>query len=293
MTVQVLHPHGFCAGVTGAIRKALALLAESPSPIYCLHELVHNEIVVRGLQARGMVFVESLDAVPDGATVLFSAHGVSPAIRAAAARRLHVVDATCPFVTRVHQAARNYAAQGLQVVILGHPNHAEVKGIMGEVSNPIVIDTYPHPNLSSSLSSSSVSSSSTSQHLNTSTSLGVVSQTTLNADEVGAMVARLKQDFTVETMAEVCHATKERQDAVKDFAGDALLVLGSANSSNTKRLCEVAHCRTFRAGTLDEVKALDFTGVETLGVTSGASTPEDFFAAVVAYLKQVEQKEGK
>ncbi|MGN0853940.1 MAG: 4-hydroxy-3-methylbut-2-enyl diphosphate reductase [Kiritimatiellia bacterium] len=281
MTVHVLNPHGFCAGVTGAIHKALALLAAAPRPIYCLHELVHNEIVVSGLKARGMVFVESLEEIPDGATVLFSAHGVSPAVRAdAAARHLRIVDATCPFVTRVHRAAAAYAAHGLQVVILGHPNHAEVKGIMGEAPGSLVIEpNAPTPRLLDIPAS---------RRPDAPPSLGVVSQTTLNADDVRNMVARLKQDFTVATMAEVCHATKERQDAVKAFAGDALLVLGSPNSSNTKRLCEVARCRTFRAGTLDEVKALDFTGVETLGVTSGASTPEDFFARVVTYLKQEE-----
>lgn len=280
MTIEVLEPHGFCAGVTGALRKALALLESNGSdhsngrtitPCYCLHELVHNELVVNALKAKGMVFVESLDEVPDGSSVLFSAHGVSPSVRREAERkRLKVTDATCPFVTRVHQEARDFAAKGHAVVILGHPDHVEVKGIMGEVADPIVIDACPHPSLDA---------------MSERRTLGVVSQTTMNADDVRTIVEALEKRFRIETMAEVCRATKDRQDAVKAFDGDALLVLGSVQSSNTRRLCEVARCRTFRAGSLDEVRALDLSGIRRLGVTSGASTPEDFFRDVVAYLK--------
>ena len=277
MQVEVLEPHGFCAGVTAALRKALALVRDGAADtVYCLHELVHNEIVVGDLTRRGFKFVESVADIPEGATALFSAHGVSPAVRrAAAARRLKVVDATCPFVTRVHTAAREFAARGLPVVVIGHENHAEVKGIVGEVSDvaghsPAI--TANSPTLSTDLGGAQT--------------IGVVSQTTMNADEVAALVAQLKERFTVETMAEVCNATKERQDAVKAFDGDALLVLGSANSSNTRRLMEVARCRAFRAGTLEEVRALDLRGVRRLGVTSGASTPESFLAEAVAYLKE-------
>ena len=262
MKVEPISPHGFCAGVTGAVRKALSL----PAPAYCLHELVHNELVVAGLKARGLKFVESLDDVPCGATVLFSAHGVAPCVRKKAEERgLCVIDATCPFVTRVHKAAREFSERGLPVVVIGHPAHAEVKGIVGEVGGP---GAYVYPDLPDARR------------------IGVVSQTTMNADEVARVVADLRTRFEVETTAEVCHATKERQDAVKAFRGDAMLVLGSAQSSNTRRLCEVAPCRTFRAGTMEEVKALDLAGVETLGVTSGASTPEDFFEEAVKYLKE-------
>ena len=262
MKVEAIFPHGFCAGVTGAVRKALAL----PAPAFCLHELVHNELVVDSLRKRGITFVERLDEVPDGATVLFSAHGVSPSVRAQAeARGLNIVDATCPFVTRVHNAARLFSAKGLPVVVIGHPAHAEVKGIVGEVAEG---RAYVYPDLPGEKR------------------IGVVSQTTMNADEVARIVAELRSRFEVETTAEVCHATKERQDAVRSFVGDAVLVLGSAQSSNTRRLCEVANCRTFRAGTMDELKALDFSGVETLGVTSGASTPESFFEEALSYIKE-------
>lgn len=281
MTIEILEPHGFCAGVKNALQKALALVTCQPqpsaAPVYCLHELVHNELVVADLKNRGMTFVESLADVPEGSTVLFSAHGVGPTVRAeAVSRKLTVVDATCPFVARVHQAAVEFASRGLQVVVIGHPDHAEVKGITGEVPNPIVIDSFPHPNIS------------TSQRLNISTSLGIVSQTTMNADDVAAVVERLRQTFVVESTAEVCRATKERQDAVKAFDGDALLVLGSAQSSNTKRLCEVAHCRTFRAGTMADLRDIDFSGIRRLGVTSGASTPEEFFSQAVDWLRTQE-----
>ena len=262
MKVEAIAPHGFCAGVTGAVRKALSL----KSGAYCLHELVHNELVVAGLRARGIVFVESLDEVPSGATVLFSAHGVAPSVRRKAEERnLTVVDATCPFVTKVHKAASEFSDRGLPVVVIGHPAHAEVKGIVGEIGEG---RAFVYPDLPDA------------------GCIGVVSQTTMNADEVANVVSRLRERFTVETTAEVCHATKERQDAVKAFRGDAILVLGSAQSSNTRRLCEVAPCRTFRAGTMDEVKAIDFGGVGTLGVTSGASTPEDFFEAALEYLTE-------
>ena len=281
MKITVIEPHGFCAGVTAALRKALALAARSgdsstrtssrpDTSLYCLHELVHNEIVVEDLKKRGFAFVESIEDVPDGATVLFSAHGVPPSVAARAVEKgLTVVDATCPFVARVHKAARDFAARGLHVVVIGNPGHAEVRGIVGEVEGATVLNPKDR------------------QPLGLPATLGVVSQTTMNADEVREIVASLRERFEVETMADVCNATKERQDAVKAFGGDALLVLGSANSSNTRRLCEVARCRAFRAGTMDEVRALDFSSVRELGVTSGASTPESFFREAVAFLAQI------
>lgn len=262
MTVEVLEPHGFCAGVSAALLKALSL-----RDVYCLHELVHNELVVADLRVRGFFFVERIEDVPEGATVLFSAHGVSPAVRKiAASRHLRVVDATCPFVERVHRAVASLAAQGLPVVIIGNPRHAEVMGIRGEVEGAYVYPDLPPHDVRR---------------------IGVVSQTTMNADEVARIVDGLRKRYdSVVTMAEVCHATKVRQDAVRNFKGDGLLVLGSANSSNTRRLCEIAACRTFRAGTMQEVKALDFTSVNILGITSGASTPESFFSEVIAWLRR-------
>ncbi len=258
MKVEVLDPHGFCGGVKAALAKV-----EGLEGCYCLHSIVHNEAVVAGLRARGFHFVDRIEDVPRGSRVVFSAHGVSPAVRAEARRRsLEVIDATCPFVEKVHRAAAGFTARGLPVVVIGRRGHAEVEGIIGEVERAYVYPELPEAGR-----------------------IGVVSQTTVNSDEVAEIVNRLRKDFEVETMAEVCRATKERQDAVRGFKGDALLVLGSGSSSNTRRLCEVASCRTFLAGTLDEVKGIDFSGIDTLGVTSGASTPESFFDEVLSMLR--------
>lgn len=276
MTVEILKPHGFCAGVAGALEKARRL----SGPVYCLHALVHNEQVVADLARRGFVSVETLSDVPAGATVLLSAHGVAPRVRAeAAARGLRTVDATCPFVARVHAAARRFAERGLPVIVIGKAAHVEVQGILGEIAaaggRSYTLD-------------GAAAAAALARRLGAEGAVrprvGVVSQTTMNADDVAKTVAALRAALDVETLAEVCRATKERQDAVKAFTGDALLVLGSAQSSNTRRLCEVARCRTFRAATLEEVAALDFSGVARLGVTSGASTPEAFFSEAVRRL---------
>ena len=272
MKIEVLEPHGMCAGVNAAIAKALKL-----RDVYCLHELVHNEIVIGELKDLGFKFVERIEDVPEGETVVFSAHGVSPAVREIAkARKLKVVDTTCPFVAKVHRAAREFAEKGLPVVIIGDPRHVEVKGIQGEV------DCCRR------------------QSIAVGSRVGVVSQTTMNADEVGRQVAELRKTYDVETMADVCHATKERQDAVKEFCAACLsssvsspfgvLVLGSRTSSNSKRLGEVAEqngAKAFMAGTMDELKHIDFSGVERLGVTSGASTPERFLMEAVKFLRNV------
>ncbi len=269
--LEILNPHGFCAGVKAALEKAFRLTT-SGERVYCLHEIVHNEIVVEELKARGFVFIEDLSEVPDGATVLFSAHGVSPAVRRdAEARGFKIEDATCPFVARVHKAAASFSRRGLQVVVIGKASHAEVKGILGEAPDALVVSSvkeakeleFPRADVRK---------------------IGVVSQTTMNADDVVEIVSALAKRFEIDSVAEVCNATKERQDAVKAFSGDALLVLGSANSSNTRRLFEVSGCKAFRAGNIEDVKALDLSGIDRLGITSGASTPESFFQSALEIL---------
>lgn len=268
MKIEIIEPHGLCAGVNEAVVKALTL-----KNVYCLHELVHNEIVVGELKALGYRFVDSLEDVPEGECVVISAHGVSPAVRELAAKRkLKVVDTTCPFVDRVHKAARSFAAKGLKVVIVGDRRHVEVEGIAGEVPGALTVGSVAE---ASELD------------LPPGTEIGVVCQTTLDSRQVEEIVAELGRRFKVKSAAKPCTATRDRQDAVRRFKGDALLVLGSGNSSNTRRLCEIAPCRTFRAGTMDEVRALDLRGVETLGVTSGASTPERFFDEAVKFLRNV------
>ncbi|MBQ0032599.1 MAG: 4-hydroxy-3-methylbut-2-enyl diphosphate reductase, partial [bacterium] len=275
--MEVLEPHGMCAGVHAAIAKALKL-----RNVWCLHELVHNEIVIGELKDLGFRFVDRIEDVPEGETVVFSAHGVSPKVREIAkARKLKVVDTTCPFVAKVHRAAKAFSDRGLPVVILGDPKHVEVKGIQGEIR-------------SSSFFNQAISNQTIKQ-----SRLGVVSQTTMNADEVERQVAELRKKYDVETMAEVCTATRDRQNAVKAFLlggrgkreeGRVVLVLGSRTSSNSKRLVEVAEqngAKAFIAGSMDELKAIDFSGVERLGVTSGASTPERFLMEAVKYLRNV------
>lgn len=266
-----------CAGVNAAIAKALTL-----KNVWCLHELVHNEIVTAELKALDFRFVEDVDEVPPGETVVFSAHGVSPQVRARAkARGLKVVDTTCPFVAKVHEAVRAFAAKGLPVVVIGNPDHVEVKGVVGEVApdGAIVVLQPGRGNAESVFAD-----------LPEGAKVGVVSQTSMNADEVGKIAVALKRRFEVETMPRVCTATRERQQAVRSFRGDALLVLGSRQSSNTKRLCEVAPCPAYLAGTLDEVRALkaELLQFDTVGVTSGASTPESFFNAAVGCLAEGE-----
>lgn len=281
MKVEVIEPHGFCMGVRAAVEKASRTLSlSSGKAVYCLHELVHNEQVVADLTARGLRFVESLDEVPDGATVLFSAHGVAPAVRDEAKRRgLAVVDTTCPFVERAHRAARGFAARGVPVVVVGRSEHAEVRGVVGEV-----------PECSVVASAEEVAA----LCIPESAPLGVLCQTTLSSGTVRAVLDALRARYPrLETppAADVCTATRDRQRAVAEFVrggGDGVLVLGSAGSSNTNRLVEVARAAgapfAARAGTLEEVRALDFAGVRRLGVTAGASTPEDFLERVVAAL---------
>ncbi len=288
MQVEVIEPHGMCAGVNGAIAKALALAKARPegdrSPIYCLHELVHNEIVIGELRDLGFRFVERIGEVPRGATVVFSAHGVPPQVRAEAERRdLKVVDATCPFVARVHRSARDFAEKGMEVCVLGDPAHAEVRGIVGEVE------------AAGGRALAGPAGAAAAKKAGGAAPLGVVAQTTMNSDEVERAVAELARARRVKTMAKVCGATKERQDAVRRFCrgagpGAAVLVLGSKTSSNTRRLAEVAEecgARAFTAGAMDELSRLDFAGVERLGVTSGASTPERFFMEAVRSLRRV------
>ena len=266
--VEIIEPHGLCAGVNAAVAKALAL-----KNVYCLHQLVHNEIVVDELKSLGFKFVDSIEDVPEGECVVFSAHGVSQSVRdRARERRLKVVDTTCPFVAKVHESVHAFKRRGLPVVVIGDKDHAEVKGIAGDDGSvTIVADVADVQKLA----------------MPAGTRIGVVSQTTLDQEVVGKVVEALSGRYRVDSAAQTCSATRERQDAVRAFDGDALLVLGSANSSNTRRLCEVARCRTFRASTMDEVRALDLRGIGRLGVTSGASTPERFFAEAVKFLRNV------
>ena len=273
MTVTLIEPHGFCMGVTAAVKMAHVALANG-ARVYGLHEIVHNETVVGELTAKGMTFVSSLDAVPDGATVLFSAHGVPPSVRARAVeKRLKTIDATCPFVTRIHRQVARFSAAGTPVVVIGHADHVEVKGIVGEyagdslrvVISPDEVAQLPFP---------------------VTQPLGVVCQTTLAHDEVVHVLAELRARYPVcqtAQAADVCTATRDRQEAVRAFvrahlpARTGVLVLGGRSSSNTARLVEVARsvgAETWQGSGAEDLRIASFAGLDHLGVTAGASTPE-------------------
>ena len=257
MKVVEIVPHGFCNGVGTAIAKALEL-----RDAYFLHELVHNEIVLDELRALGHRFVVSLDEIPSGATVVFPAHGVSPQVRSLAAERgLKVVDLTCPHVARAHSFARAAVERGDEVVVLGDCDHAEVKGLLGELDGH----------------SPARSGSQTS----------VVCQTSMDEQSAAEAVERFRRDGRViRDVCGPCGTTRTRQQAVRAFCADhpgaAVLVLGSATSANARRLRDVAEAagaRTFFAGTADDVRMLkpQLLQMETVGMTSGASTPESFY----------------
>ena len=256
-SIEAIAPHGMCAGVRAAIDIAMRHRGA-----YCLHRLVHNEMVTDELESLGCRFVEDIEDVPDGETVVFSAHGVAPSVRARAAEKgLRVVDATCPFVAKSHRAIRDFRARGLPVVVVGDPEHVEVKGLLGELEGA----RWPEKG----------------------ERIGVVCQTTLDADKARARIEELRRDYVVDGVADVCPASKERQDAVRAFDGDALLVLGSRDSGNTRRLCEVARCRVFAASCMDDVRKAkeEMRGCSRVGVTSGAATPERFFESALDCLR--------
>ncbi len=282
MTVEALSPHGFCQGVMKAVQRAEEALAEGP--LFCLHPPIHNESVCAALYAKGLREVASLAEIPAGGRVLLSAHGTRPAIREEAERRgLQVVDATCPFVARLHLQARAFAAQGVPVVVIGHAGHVEVEGLIGEVE-------------AAGGACAVVASESDLAQLpfSPATTVGALCQTTFDGEAAKRLIAALSARcprLLRPAAAAICTATRDRQEAVRAFVrdgGDGVLVLGSAESSNTRRLAEVARLagarRVVRAATLDEVAASDFGGVSRLGVTAGASTPENFYRSALSFL---------
>jgi 4-hydroxy-3-methylbut-2-enyl diphosphate reductase len=268
--VLLAAPRGYCAGVDRAViavEKALDLYG---APVYVRKQIVHNKHVVATLEARGAIFVEETNDVPEGATVVFSAHGVSPAVHEeAAARQLKTIDATCPLVTKVHHEVRRFAEEDLDILLIGHEGHEEVEGTAGEAPNNVqLVDGLDGINNLKVRDESRVA---------------WLSQTTLSVDETLETVAALKQRFPNlmdPPSDDICYATQNRQVAIKQIAplADLVLVVGSTNSSNSVRLVEVAKEYGARAGYLidyaAEVKDEWFDGVETIGVSSGASVPE-------------------
>ena len=282
MEVLLATPRGFCAGVERAIEIVERAIALYGAPIYVRHEVVHNRFVVDGLRAKGAVFIEDLSDVPAGNTVIFSAHGVSQAVRSEAETRgLHVFDATCSLVTKVHLEVVRMREQGRELIMIGHKGHPEVEGTMGQVKDGIylvesVADvaglTVANPDM-----------------------LAYVTQTTLSVDDAGAIVAALRERFPSivgPKKDDICYATQNRQDAVKFMApqSDLVLVVGSTNSSNSNRLREVAELLKVPAYLVDNADAIDpawISGRQRIGVTAGASAPEVLVESVIARLKEL------
>lgn len=274
-------PRGFCAGVAYAIEVVDLALKVHGAPLYVRHAIVHNEWVVRNFEARGVIFVEDVEEIPEGMPVVFSAHGVSPEIRRLAAqRKLTIIDATCPLVTKVHNEARHYSAKGYHMVYIGHAGHVEAEGTMGEAPDRMVLVETPEDAEALVLP----------RH----EKLAVLTQTTLSVDEVQQTLAVLRRRFPhLESpkKEDICYATTNRQAAVRDLAGvcDLILVVGSQTSSNSNRLREVAASCGIPAFLImgpSEVRPEWRTEYAVIGVTSGASTPETLVEDVLGALAE-------
>lgn len=282
MEVLLARPRGFCAGVTRAIEIVERALAIHGAPVYVFHEIVHNGHVVRDLEAKGAVFVDEIDAVPRGAVTVFSAHGVAASVeRQAGDRNLRVIDATCPLVAKVHQQVRRFVREGRTVVLIGHAEHDEVVGTVGKVPTPIHvvadladIERLPMP---------------------AATPVAYVTQTTLSVDDTRELIAALGRrysDLQGPELDDICYATHNRQQAVKQIAGDVdlVLVVGAANSSNSHRLQEVAAQAGRRAHLVADCSAIDpawLEGVRRVGITAGASAPDYLVEGVLRRLREL------
>ena len=280
MNVLLASPRGFCAGVNMAIEALELALQSLPTPIYVYHEIVHNKYVVNRFRDLGVVFVDHLDEVPAGATLLFSAHGVSPEIRRAAReRRLRAIDATCPLVTKVHLEAIRYAEAGYTIFLIGHEGHDEVIGTMGEAPEAIILVETPEDVDRLCVADEA--------------KLAYLTQTTLSVDDANRIIRRLRERFpriAAPPKDDICYATQNRQEAVAKLADEAqlTLVLGSQNSSNSQRLAELSAERGTPARLIDGPQDLDpgwFAGVDTVLVTAGASAPEVVVEATLDYLR--------
>lgn len=280
--VLLAKPRGYCAGVDRAVVTVEKALAVHGAPIYVRKEIVHNKYVVTELEAMGAIFVDETDEVPEGATVVFSAHGVSPAVHDEAAQRnLKTIDATCPLVTKVHSEARRFASDDYQILFIGHEGHEEVEGTMGEApANMTLVDGPAHVR---------------EIEIDPTRPVAWLSQTTLSVDETLETVDLLRTKFPnlIDPPSDdICYATQNRQKAVKEIsqACDVMLVVGSANSSNTVRLVDVAleagARAAYRVDFASEIDETWLTGAQTIGLTSGASVPEILVNGVLTWLAE-------
>ena len=285
MEVMLANPRGFCAGVDRAIEIVERALERYGPPIYVRHEVVHNKFVVDDLKAKGAIFIEDLGEVPPGSTLIYSAHGVSQAVRAEAQQRgFNVFDATCPLVTKVHAEVASMRAKGLEIIMIGHAGHPEVEGTMGQ-SNAGMYLVETESDVAKLI-------------VQDENKLAYVTQTTLSVDDASKVVAALQARFSTirgPKRGDICYATQNRQDAVKVMAPqcDLVIVVGSPTSSNSNRLREVAHNLGIESYMIDnagELRGEWLAGKQRIGVTAGASAPEVLAEEVIARLKQLGAK---
>ena len=282
MKVILAQPRGFCAGVVRAIDIVDRALEMYQAPIYVRHEIVHNRHVVQSLKDKGAIFIEELSEAPDGARVVFSAHGVAKSVVEAAAQRgLPVLDATCPLVTKVHNQAKRYLRQGRTIILIGHAGHPEVEGTIGQIDAPVHLI--------------STEADVAALPLATDAPLAYVTQTTLSVDDTKAVIASLKERFTDVVgpdTADICYATQHRQSAVREMCRmvDVVLVVGARNSSNSNRLCEIGREGGIPSYLIDDASQLDprwVAGKKVVGLTAGASAPEQLIEEVIEALKRL------
>jgi len=282
--VVLAKPRGFCAGVVRAIDIVERSLDFFPPPIYVFHEIVHNRYVVENLSKRSVIFVDSIDQIPDGSVCVFSAHGVSPQVVALAeSKKLRVIDATCPLVTKVHLEAVRFSSNGYSLVLIGHPGHEEVEGTMGEAPMQLVSSVEDVANL----------------EVPNPNRVLYLTQTTLSLDDVAEIIEALKQRFpgaTSPAKDDICYATQNRQNAVKEMSErvDVLLVVGSQNSSNSQRLCEVSAVGGTPAYLVNDETEINpewLEGASIVGVTAGASAPEELVIRVLDHLRAMGAEE--
>ncbi len=292
MRVVLAQPRGFCAGVVRAIDIVERALVKYGEPVYVRHEIVHNRHVVEGLKAKGARFVEALSEIPDGAVTIFSAHGVPQSVvQDARTRALPVLDATCPLVSKVHTQGKRYVARGRTLILIGHAGHPEVEGTMGQVDAPVHL----------------VSTNADVERLDIPayTPLAYVTQTTLSVDDTRSVIAALQRrfsDIVGPDTSDICYATQHRQSAVRDLCkvADVILVVGAKNSSNSTRLCEIGLEEGLPSYLIADGGELDpawVADVKTIGLTAGASAPEELILSVIEALKrlgpvEVEQMDG-
>ena len=279
LEIVLTSPRGFCAGVDRAILIVEKALRKWGAPIYVRHEIVHNRQVVERLEAQGVIFVEEIEDIPKGAHAIFSAHGVSPSVRQQAQEKgLEVVDATCPLVTKVHGEAQRYRRKDFTILLIGHADHVEVQGTMGEAPEQmIIIETVKDAEK---------------VQLSDSNQVAYLTQTTLSLDDTSEIIKTLKKrfpDIEGPPKDDICYATQNRQNAVKKLASqvERILVVGASNSSNTLRLVEVAKAQGSEARRVEEasqIEKTDVEGVSSIGITAGASAPEDVVQSIVARL---------